>query len=408
MLERFATPWGKTVSGDGVDLFLETLSKEDSYRVLNDLYTGKSVSLPSYQGQESREVSLRDPDPSKRIDPENFNTFAWGRHTRGNPNPMFAYVDGEYLPLAQGASPSAVVAKMASALKGRLRKAIESGKPIVFLGGECSDDNEWREELEREFGGKLALVDPYDEDWKAEDNIYDELVALLKADHVVFYKGGKGTDREKDFLKRVGDPDGYESFEDLEALKVYLENLSKPVSKMANSKGEYTRSTTQVDLPEAMAKEIIAWGKKGIPDSDLVQDEKGSMGREDEIHVTVLYGVEDDVPEAVAKVIKGLPSFEVRLGLVTLFRKKDEYDVVKIDAEAPELHAFNKAIREGVPCKVTFPEYVPHVTIAYVKKGAGDKFLGSDEFRGKTFKADHVVFKNKNKESTEIPLKGKS
>jgi len=311
------------------------------------------------------------------------------------------------LKLLYNSSPSGVVSKFASVLKGRLRKALESGKPLVFLGGDCTD-NAWRKELEDEFGDKLALIDPYDADWEAEDNIYDELAALIKADHVVFYRGGKGTEKEKEFLRKVGDADDFESFEELEALKVYLENLSKPVLKVAKSTGEYKSSTTQVDLPKDMQKEIIAWGKRMIPDDVLVEDEKGSMGREDEIHVTVLYGIQVDDPGQVGKAIEDVPPFEVRLGLVTLFRDADGHDVVKIDAEAPELHQLHNAIKESVPVNTTYPTYVPHVTIAYVRKGAGDKVLGSEEFRGRVFKTDRVVFKDREKNVVPIPLKGKS
>jgi len=43
------------------------------------------------------------------------------------------------------------------------------------------------------------------------------------ADHVVFYKGGKGSENEKAFLKRLNLP--YQDFEDLDELKQYLDSL---------------------------------------------------------------------------------------------------------------------------------------------------------------------------------------
>ena len=80
-----------------------------------------------------------------------------------------------------------------SKLEPAVKKSLTSKKPSIFLGGLCVD-NSWREEIKEEFGDKLFLLDPYDTKWKAEDNIYDELAGLVNADHVIFYKGGKGTE----------------------------------------------------------------------------------------------------------------------------------------------------------------------------------------------------------------------
>lgn len=302
-----------------------------------------------------------------------------------------------------------MVVKFASVLKARLEEAKKSGKRIVFLGGDCSDDNVWRETVKKEFGDKLAFIDPYDEGWDPEDNIYDELASLVSADHIVFYRGGKGTKKEKEFLEASGEAGekGWGEFDNLSDLRKHLKRLSKPANgKEAKEEGVYKHATTQVDLPDDLRDEIIAWGNSKIPDADLVEDEKNSMGREDEIHVTVLFGVKDSTPESVAKVAKAVAPFDVRLGLVTLFKDKKEYDVVKLDVEAPELHRLHYEIKEAVPCEDSFPTYVPHVTVAYVKKGAADKVLGSDKFRGRTFKAGHLTFKSADKDSTEIPFEG--
>lgn len=409
MKEVIAYPWAYSDDGEPLNLFLETLTNHDAQEVLKDLFSGKKVVLPEHQGYPKKEVSIHAKDPNKRIDPEQAAFTKFPAYTKGAIKPLFKYMDGEYVPFSESSSPESVLAKYASVLKGKLRKVVESGKPIVFLGGECSDDNKWRKDIIEEFGDKLAFVDPYDEEWEAEDNIYDELTAILKSDHVVFFKGGEGTKREKDFLKAVGDPEDFKEFDDFGALRTYIDNLSKPVSvKTAREDGVYRSSTTQVDLPEDLGKEVIAWGKENISDDDLVDDEKNSMGREDEMHVTVLYGIQEDTPDSFRKIVEGVAPFEVRLGLVTLFRDKKEYDVVKIDVEAPELHTLHDGIKNSSVNKSTFPTYVPHLTVAYVKKDSGNKVLGSDEFKGKVFKVDSVIFKDTKKNEIKIPLNGKS
>jgi hypothetical protein len=55
----------------------------------------------------------------------------------------------------------------------------------------------------------------------------------------------------------------------------------------------------------------------------------------------------------------------------------------------------------------TFPEYKPHATIAYVKKGRGAKYAGDDFLQGKTITLDSVTFSGRDGERVEIPLTGK-
>src|SRR5271157_5930909 len=66
----------------------------------------------------------------------------------------------------------------------KLEKEIEKAKKAkltsVFLGGSC-EDNKWRQKLKEEFKDKLYFIDPYDPDWTPEENIYDELAAIINA-----------------------------------------------------------------------------------------------------------------------------------------------------------------------------------------------------------------------------------
>lgn len=103
-----------------------------------------------------------------------------------------------------------------------VEKLEKKGKPIIFLGG-FSKNNDWREQIKTEFGKKLSFLDPYDENWKAEENIYDECYALLNADYVVFFKGGQLTKKEKELLEKSGGK--YKSFDKLSDLKRYLDQI---------------------------------------------------------------------------------------------------------------------------------------------------------------------------------------
>lgn len=98
-----------------------------------------------------------------------------------------------------------------------------SDKLSVFLGGNCTD-NVWRQDIKKLYP-EILFLDPYDDNWEADENIYDECTGLAKADFVVFYKGGKLTEKEQNYLRLINKD--YNEFDDLETLKKYLDQLHK-------------------------------------------------------------------------------------------------------------------------------------------------------------------------------------
>lgn len=105
-------------------------------------------------------------------------------------------------------------------------------------------------------------------------------------------------------------------------------------------------------------------------------------GFEDEPHVTLLYGIHDggDHEELPKEKLQGIidisrPALDemVILKGITAF-ENDDYDVLKFDAEAPSLREANKKLSE-YPNSNSFPDYKPHVTIAYLKPGKANGYI---------------------------------
>lgn len=164
----------------------------------------------------------------------------------------------------------------------------------------------------------------------------------------------------------------------------------------------YKLSSVQVNLPKHLAKEIIEWGHEHVPDKDVY--EHPGCGREDEIHVTVFYGIKGDCASTVRSVCNDFKPFTVELGQVSLFATKPEFDVLKIEAISHDLHQMHQAIQKKVSYVETFPEYKPHITIAYLKKGRGWKHEGVDVFEERLFNARTVLFSNRSGIKSVIPL----
>ena len=168
------------------------------------------------------------------------------------------------------------------------------------------------------------------------------------------------------------------------------------------SKEAYSFSSIQCDFPKGISNEIIAWGKQNIPDADLhIDPQDSSSGRETDIHVTVKYGLHTIDPTAVQPFLTQQTPFEATLGKISLFNS-DAYDVVKIDIKSPELHRLNKMISKNFEVTDTHPSYIPHITIAYLKKGLGEKFDGRNDFEGKKVFFDNITFSGKDNRLTTI------
>lgn len=104
--------------------------------------------------------------------------------------------------------------------------------------------------------------------------------------------------------------------------------------------------------------------------SDLDENGEDKNGRQsaDEAHVTLLYGIHEDVPdEDVEAIIDQIKGVEVTLRKISTF-DNEEFDVLKFDIKGDGLFEFNEKFK-ALPHTSKFSEYHPHLTIAYLKKG---------------------------------------
>lgn len=464
---------------------------------------------------------------------------------------------------------SEVFKKVAGILKRDLQKMNTAKKPILFLGGMCSEGNDWRREIKKEYGDKFFILDPYDPDWKPEENIYEELAGITNADYVVFFKGGEGTKRERDFIEITDKPNA-EFFDNLKALKEYLDKVSQPTRKKAclshyvynmvsnlllcdlenetiggfvkqaddmsgkvhrekekrivlgsipeeckkvkpiiikqgilreakkdgdvisyarvrmkkdpgkdpqyslgvknfklsqeaeteiskqmfdsfypdfldrpqekkhyklsngwevdimedkivaeyeTKPGEtpkipegwdvieeksykmasYSYSSVQAQIPAHIARKMLEIGK-GIPRKELAED-----GIEKDSHVTVLYGLHTKDPEELRKFLKGYKPITITLGKTDCFTTSKYNDVVLFKVNSPDLVRLNDQLRNRFQYTTMYPDYRPHATVAYVKKGYGPKYMGRS-IPGSTFTVKELTFFDSNDKKTVIKL----
>jgi len=101
-----------------------------------------------------------------------------------------------------------------------------------------------------------------------------------------------------------------------------------------------------------------------------------SYGLEENPHVTILYGIhEEEVdPQRMADMIEFyMKPVTVTIEEIGVF-EGEEYDVVKYNVPITGQLQKYRDVFIQVPNTQNFPEYQPHMTIAYVKSGEGKKY----------------------------------
>ena len=113
---------------------------------------------------------------------------------------------------------------------------------------------------------------------------------------------------------------------------------------------------------------------------DIYEDPTGEeeYGYETEAHVTVLWGIHYDnvLIDNIVKTFYNIKdSYELEIEGIGVF-ENDDYDVVKFDVIPNKrlLHLRDYCINTFENTQ-TFDDFHPHMTIAYVKKGLGKKYL---------------------------------
>jgi 2'-5' RNA ligase len=165
-------------------------------------------------------------------------------------------------------------------------------------------------------------------------------------------------------------------------LKNFSNWLNSKLNESSNNIYEYGCAMVYYDLPQM----------KELHDSILEEDiytEVGdnTYGLENEPHTTLLYGFHNNVdPNEVLDTCEKHEFLELKLVNPSCFNSEN-YDVLKFDITYPTrsgafLHKCNSELTK-YPHTTSFPNYHPHCTIAYIKKGKGQHY--ADLFKDKSY-----------------------
>jgi hypothetical protein len=125
-----------------------------------------------------------------------------------------------------------------------------------------------------------------------------------------------------------------------------------------------------------------------ICEEDLVEvTEDIKKAIEDEPHTTILYGLHKKVTmDDVKEVFKDAKPITLKMSNLSCF-ENDDFDVLKFDVESTDLNKMNKSLTDNLEYSTDYPDYHPHITVAYLKPGTAKKYckdLDSIELSGMT------------------------
>jgi 2'-5' RNA ligase len=145
------------------------------------------------------------------------------------------------------------------------------------------------------------------------------------------------------------------------------------INLMRLVEGKYDYGCVMAKIDENSAAKILDFNYKTIHE-DLIYKENEEYGREKHPHITLKYGLVNSYNEEEMKqLLHKVSPFNVAVKGVSIF-ENDKFDVLKFDVDGKELRKLNEMF-SMLPNHDEHPIYNPHMTIAYVKKGLGHRFV---------------------------------
>jgi 2'-5' RNA ligase len=141
-----------------------------------------------------------------------------------------------------------------------------------------------------------------------------------------------------------------------------------------------------------------------INPSDVYTSENdNSFGLELEPHTTLLFGLHSEVGDKQIKDVLSHHAFGTcQIKNASLF-ENEEYDVLKFDVNGNGLHECHADLCK-YPHTTSYPNYHPHLTIGYIKKGLGQKQVELFKNMGYSLTPQYAVYSKPDGSETKFKI----
>ena len=171
----------------------------------------------------------------------------------------------------------------------------------------------------------------------------------------------------------------------------------KKYTQFIKESSEYKYGCVMIETPFSNWKEITDMIS---PEDIYTKDDDDTFGIQENPHLTIFYGlhsnVKTEVVEDIFREFKG--DIKIEGNGISVF-ENELFDVVKfnINPQVSLQSLFNEFMK--LPNSCNYPNYEPHIKIAYVKKGCAQKYI-NDKIQVKVYDFDRVCYSIPNGEKT--------
>lgn len=170
---------------------------------------------------------------------------------------------------------------------------------------------------------------------------------------------------------------------------------------------DYT--STQLELTGKIKKDISSFLSKTIKKGDLASNDDipnyAQGGIIDYSHITILYGIKENQLDNIKNTLRTQKPIKVMFGKTNFFSDKHvNYDVVYLEVISSDLRKLRNKMENEVEYYKGPYSYIPHVSLAYVKKGLGKDYKEFDLFEGKSVIFDSIIYSSPDEKNIKIEL----
>jgi hypothetical protein len=164
--------------------------------------------------------------------------------------------------------------------------------------------------------------------------------------------------------------------------------IIKSYTQFIKESSGYEYGCVMVEVPVSNWDEITSY----IYPEDVYTGGDDSHGIQEFPHLTLFYGLHKEVtPEMVKSVFEEFTgSINIEVNGIGVFENKD-YDVVKFNVNPNDaLQELHDKLSE-FPNSNEYPDYKPHITLCYTKKGTGKKYI-RDDYKYKVNNVNKITY----------------
>lgn len=173
----------------------------------------------------------------------------------------------------------------------------------------------------------------------------------------------------------------------------------------SDSKFIHKYSCAMLNLSDELSNIIKQWATENIPSDCLyINLDDGIEGYEDTPHVTIKYGLHDVDPDNLTRLVDGFGPIDIQLSNIDVFNNNPNFDVLKINIISDKLHELNNIICNNMHFTDKFTVYIPHSTLAYIKKGTCLNLINSMNFNKLIDIVNEIYFTSRSGDEFYITL----